>query len=164
MCLPRFNGVFWTEIHHGSDFFSRGFGFGTNFLSKLACLKTSLRRWQSVGELGGEIAKMRVGKLKNETDKKIGTKGVFTKKKGDQLLAFSLKLPSWMLFVLVAEVAFLEFCSTKSPTKSWAVSHVCSTIFPVLVGLKPLPTTLHPWIPRSIWKVQLHLSEAGECF
>ena len=53
-----------------------------------------------------------------------------------------------------AEVAFLEFFSTKSPSKSWAVSHVCSTIFPVLVGLKLVPTTLHPWIPRSMWKVQ----------
>ena len=30
---------FWTEIHHGSDYFSRGFGFGTNFLSKLHVLK-----------------------------------------------------------------------------------------------------------------------------
>ena len=31
---------FLTEIHHGSDFFSRfGFGFGTNFLSKMDVLK-----------------------------------------------------------------------------------------------------------------------------
>ena len=57
--------------------FSRfGFGFGTNLFEQNGCLKTSLRRWQSVaGDLGGET-KMRVGKHKMKLKKKV--KGVFT--------------------------------------------------------------------------------------